>query len=185
MSTFNKYRLKGAYHHDWYKTEPWYKACVDTCVDFCEKTGQPELNVIDVGCGDGLLCDKLSEHGLDATGIDTDPDGLRLAIGHARGTFVRLDVSYLPGSSRQWEYMTCLNVIEHLDEPRALINAIHSNVTKGAIIITLEADPKRPLGEDHRKEYTLKELTDFFKEFKPKPFRVRGHPEWIGVKIKK
>lgn len=176
MSTFNKYRTKGAYHYQWYKTEPWYKACIDECVNFC-KSG-----TIDIGCGDGLLVSKLYEKGLGVTGVDNDPDAIQLARHHSSGGYF-IQQSVYDRFVSTWRYMTCLNVIEHLDRPERLKQVMENYITKGAIIITLEWQGGA-FGEDHKHEYTLEELTEFFKEFKPKPFRIKGFPEWIGVKIK-
>lgn len=172
--SFNKYRLKGAYHYDWYETEPWYKACVDEIVDFCKGS------TVDVGCGEGLLISKLLENGSQATGMDSDPYAAKLA--QEMGINVRTqDIQDAFGG--EWEYLSCLNVIEHLDRPEALIRIIKQNITKGAIIMTLEWQGGA-FGEDHRTEYTYDGLLDFFKEFNPKGFRIKDHPEWIGVKIK-
>jgi len=40
------------------------------------------------------------------------------------------------------------------------------------------------LGEDHRFEWTMEQMLEFFKEFKPKGFRYKD-TEWIGVEITK
>lgn len=173
MSTFNKYRLKGAYHYDWYETEPWYKACIDEIVKYCKGS------TIDIGCGEGLLVQKIEENGFEAVGIDFDKDAVALADTDLDIRFGDVQRDIFTG---RWEYLACLNVIEHLDHPEALKKILHNNITKGAIIMTLEWQGG-PFGEDHRTEYTLEQLTDFFKEFKPKPFRIKGHEEWIGVKI--
>lgn len=169
---FNKYRLKGAYHYDWYETELWYKACVDEIVDFCKGS------TLDVGCGDGLLLSKLPEGSL---GIDSDPDAIRLA--REKGLNVT-QISAYNFTSAKFDYLASLNVIEHLDHPNVLKNMILNLPIKGAIIMTLEWQGGA-FGEDHKHEYTLEELTEFFKEFNPMPFRIKDFPEWIGVKIKK
>lgn len=175
MSTFNKYRLKGSYHYDWYETEDWYKWLLDRCVKFC-KSG----SVIDIGCGEGVLVDKLDRKGLDAVGIDKDRDAVSLALPD-------LDVRH--GDIEQdfffdnWDYMTCVNVIEHLDKPECIKWFITNCVNKGAIITTIDYQGG-PLGEDHKFEWTMDELVKFFREFNPKPFRYKD-TEWIGVEITK
>lgn len=171
---FNKYRLKGAYHYDWYKTEPWYKACVDEIVDFCEGS------TLDYGCGDAVVAKLISDKGYSVSGYDPDPDAIRLARENVPK--VKFYQDLLPMTTHQ--YLASLNVIEHMDDPNVLREMLKGDfITDGAIIMTLEWQGGA-FGEDHRKEYTLKELTKFFKEFNPKPFRVKEFPEWIGVKIK-
>lgn len=168
MTTFNKYRVKGAYHYDWYETEDWYKYLVDRCVKFCNG------KTIDVGCGDGLLVSKLK----DGFGIDSDPDAIKLA----REKGLKVVQKSVYEAEGKWDYLTCLNVIEHLDKPEVIKYLIRNNVTKGAIITTIDYQGGA-LGEDHRFEWTYDEMMEFFKEFKPRGFRYKD-TEWIGVEIK-
>lgn len=184
--TFNKYRLKGAYHYDWYETEDWYKYLIDRAVKFCKGS------TLDIGCGEGLLANKIAENGYTVLGVDKDQDGIALAVEKSKGAdFVNLDIEVArdlaftsPSFTNEVaEYLTCLNVIEHLNEPEALLDIIRNNVTKGAIIITIDWQGGA-FGEDHKHEYTMDELVDFFKEFNPKPFRYKD-TEWIGVEITK
>lgn len=179
--SFNKYRLKGAYHYEWYETEEWYKWLVDRCVSFCKGS------TIDVGCGDGLLSHKIGQkHMTDVLGVDKDVDGLKLAIASTtHASFQQFDVDKYQTHPNhpKYEYLVCLNVIEHLEKPERLKKMIKDIATKGAIIITIDWQGGA-FGEDHKKEYTLPELVEFFKEFNPKPFRYKD-TEWIGVQITK
>lgn len=174
MSEFNKYRLQGAYHYAWYEDEDWYKWLIDRCVDFC-KSG----SVIDIGCGEGLLVEKLEQKGLNACGIDKNRDAVDLA----------LDIDVRHGDierdhfADKWDYMTCVNAIEHLNNPDVIRWFIRECVTKGAIITTIDYQGGH-LGEDHKFEWTLDQMMEFFKEFSPKPFRYES-TEWIGVEITK
>lgn len=173
--SFNKYRLKGAYHYDWYETEDWYKWAVDRCVKFCKG------KTLDVGCGDGLLLSKLPKGSF---GLDSDIDALELS--RAKGlnvTQIDLDDSRtLVSVFGKYDYVASINTIEHLNDTTTLLNLIRS-AKKGAIIITIDWQGGA-FGEDHKKEYTLDELVDFFKEFNPKPFKYKD-TEWIGVEIRK
>lgn len=172
MSTFNKYRLKGAYHYDWYETEDWYKWMIDRAVKFC-KSGSS----IDIGCGEGLLVEKLEQKGLNACGIDKDHYAVELNF----DSDVRYGDIERDHFHDTWDYMTCLNTIEHLNEPDVLRWFIKNYVNKGAIITTIDYQGGS-FGEDHKTEYTLGQLVDFFKEFDPKPFRYKD-TYWIGVEI--
>lgn len=172
MSTFNKYRTKGAYHYDWYETEDWYKYLIDRSVEFCKGS------TIDIGCGEGLLVQKIAEKGYDAMGIDSDHDAVSLADPELDVRHGSVDDSFID----TWDYLTCINVIEHLDHPERIKDLIKNNINKGAIIATIDWQGG-PLGEDHRFEWTYDQMMDFFKEFNPKGFRYKD-TEWIGVEIK-
>lgn len=172
--TFNKYRTKGAYHYDWYETEDWYRWMVDKCALFCKG------DTIDIGCGEGKLVELIHQRGYKATGIDKDKDAISLA-------FPELDVRQGDIENDifvyKYDYMSCINVIEHLNKPEVLINFINHNVEKGAIITTIDYQGGA-LGEDHKFEWTYDEMMDFFKEFNPTGFRYKD-TEWIGVEITK
>lgn len=185
MTTFNKYRLKGAYHYDWYETEDWYKYLINRAVKFCKGS------TVDMGCGDGLFLYKLWEHyktGNDYLGVDISLDGLRIALEKVPGaSFQWSDIDEfdrnLGYSFPKYQYLACINTIEHLEKPEAIKDIIEHDITKGAIITTIDYQGGA-FGEDHKKEYTLDKLVEFFKEFKPKPFRYKD-TEWIGVEILK
>lgn len=181
MSTFNKYRTKGAFHWEWYKTEDWYKYLVDRCVKFCNGS------TVDIGCGDGLLTDKIADkYRTDVLGLDKDLDGLKLAMEKSsNASFQRFDIDEYETNPKnpKYEYLACLNTIEHLHHPEKIKQFIRDNITKGAIITTIDYQGGT-LGEDHKFEWTYDEMMDFFKEFNPKGFRYKD-TEWIGVEITK
>lgn len=173
MSTFNKYRTKGAYHYDWYETEDWYKYLIDRAVKFCKG------KTIDVGCGDGLLLSKLSS---DSVGIDNDQHALDLCRSKDL-TVERVDIDDRQKTLvADTDYIACINSIEHFNHPEVILDLM-SQARKGAIITTIDYQGGA-LGEDHKFEWTYNEMMDFFKEFKPKGFRYKD-TEWIGVEITK
>lgn len=180
MIEFDKYQKRGAYHWKWYSdpNQIWYKECVDRCVNFCKGT------TVDVGCGDGLLLSKLPKGSF---GLDNDNVGLDISRGEELdviNTDLNDDRTSVFG---KWQYVACLNTIEHLTDTTVLMNLIR-RAKKGAIIITDKATEHR--GRYHEHEYTKEELLDLFKEFKPKYFEINstefGKPiTFIGAEIKK
>lgn len=183
MRDFDKYKTRGAYHFSWYSDpdQIWYKECVDRIVDFCKGS------TLDVGCGDGLVSYLISENDIYVTGIDNDAEGIKLAEenGHIPELILQDITKPIKG---EWEYMACLNVIEHLEKPDGILNILNNNITKGAIIITDKKTENK--GRYHEKEYSLEELVEVFKEFNPKPFEINstefGKPiSFVGVEIVK
>jgi len=198
---FDKYEKLGAYHYDWYDDPnyAWYKKCVDKIVDFCSGA------LVDLGGGDGLLAQKyvsindntciIIENDKTAKKIITDNllnevtalidfnldivDNFRLPNTLFNGIDTNIEIEY--------DYLSSLNVIEHLKSPQSHINFIRK-ANKGAIIIT--DMPTENKGRYHEHEYTKKELLDTFAEFKPKYFVINstefGKPiQFHGVEIKK
>lgn len=172
---FDKYETRGSYHYQWYEDNTFnYKDCVDKCVKFCQGS------TLDVGCGDGVVTNLIGMKYI-ANGIDSSPMGIRYAIqaGTQLATFMIAD---LYGKIKgKWEYMVCLDVIEHLERPERIKEIFKKNITKGAIIIT--DIPQKTLSEYHVHEFTPKELLDIFSDYKVEHFKVGK--DFHGVKVYK
>lgn len=175
---FDKYEKLGAYHWDWYgdPNYVWYRECVDRCVEFCKGV------TLDIGCGDGVVLSKLPKgsQGLDKSGfgIDQAPTD-NWCLNVDLNNYIHRGIT---------DYVCCLNTIEHLETPAAVVGAV-ARARKGAIIITDKPIAGRK-GRYHEHEYTKKELLDTFKEFKPKYFEIKstefGKPiTFHGVEILK
>ena len=175
---FDKYIKRGAFHHSWFfdEKQPWYREIINTANEFCISS------TLEIGCGDGVLAKLITDKGYDYTGIDSDPVAIAMAkVLVPKGRFLLKDVT--SPTRGVWDYMACVNVIEHLEHPEALLTILESNVSTGAIIITDNKDFPHETSKYHVKEYTLDELTNFFLPFKPRGFEL-GYGQFIGVEIK-
>lgn len=169
---FDKYKTRGAYHYEWYKTEPWYKLCVDKCVEFAKG------DTLDVGCGDGLVCRLIKDNGYTVNGIDNNGEALNLANEKCPDVDFMLNNIEEPLSGK-WEYMVCLNVIEHLEKPERIKQIFDRNITKAAIIIT-DVPQEKP-SPYHITEYTSYELKQMFHTRKVIPFQIDDNFHGIEV----
>lgn len=169
--SFNKYRLKGAFHYNWYEKEDWYKYLIDRAVKFCKG------KTIDFGCGDGVLLSKLPRLSI---GLDNDLYAIDLCKQAGLNAY---HTNTLATDYLEYDYLACINTIEHLEHPEIIKKLIKNHVSKGAIITTIDYQGGA-LGEDHKFEWTYDEMMNFFKEFNPKGFRYKD-TEWIGVEITK
>lgn len=167
---FDKYKTRGAYHYDWYETEPWYKACVDRCVEFCKGS------TLDLGCGEGLVVDLITQKGIEATGIEIEHEAVSLANPELDVRQGDVENDSFHG---KWEYMVCLNVIEHLRDPGAIKRIFNRNISKAAIIIT--DVPQEQLSKYHVKEYSPYELKQMFHTRKVVPFKIDENFHGIEV----
>jgi hypothetical protein len=181
---FDKYEKLGAYHWDWYDDPnwAWYKECADKCVNFC-KGGL----TLDIGGGDGFVASKLEN----SLVLDSYPDLYKLL--HDEQYFCVCDLDNIESINEaleydQYEYMVCLNTIEHLKQPNNVKYIFEKFITKAGIIITDKATDSP--GRYHEHEFTKQELLGLFKEFKPKYFEINSTEfskpiTFIGVEIKK
>jgi 2-polyprenyl-6-hydroxyphenyl methylase/3-demethylubiquinone-9 3-methyltransferase len=91
------------------------------------KTEKPlkGLNLVDIGCGGGLLCEPMARLGANVTGIDAGEENINVAKTHAE--IIGLDINYrhvLPEdlnseqtkTSSQYDVVLSMEVIEHVSD---------------------------------------------------------------------
>ncbi|MBN1341083.1 MAG: class I SAM-dependent methyltransferase [Phycisphaerae bacterium] len=76
-------------------------------------------SALDVGCGDGYLCEQLARRGFDTiVGIDLANSRLAYAQGrNPHGRFAQSDVNRLPFADASFDVVTCVDVLEHQPDP--------------------------------------------------------------------
>ena len=107
-------------------------------------------SVLDVGCGGGLLCEALAHRGALVTGIDMGEAPLSVARLHQLEN--GLDIDYEKTTAEQlaaqspgaFDVVTCLEMLEHVPEPGAVIAACAALAKPGADLYfsTINRNPK-------------------------------------------
>lgn len=131
-----------------------------------DRTGLRGKRVLDVGCGGGLLSEAMAERGAEVTGIDMAEEPLTVARLHRHESGQK--VNYLKSSAEalaaespaQFDVVTCLEMLEHIPEPAAVVQACATLVKpKGAVFFsTLNRHPKAFLFAILGAEYALRML---------------------------
>lgn len=95
---------------------------------------------LDVGCGAGLLAEPLARLGATVTGIDPEPRLVAAATAHAQ--LLGLEVDYratttddLVGEGASFDLVTALEVIEHVDDQRALVSGLAQLTRPGGLVV--------------------------------------------------
>ncbi|MDP1980716.1 MULTISPECIES: bifunctional 2-polyprenyl-6-hydroxyphenol methylase/3-demethylubiquinol 3-O-methyltransferase UbiG [Undibacterium] len=105
--------------------------------------------VLDVGCGGGILAESMARKGAQVTGIDLADKPLQIAQWHAQGQDV--DVCYAKSSAETWaqqhagqyDLITCMEMLEHVPSPAAVIQACADMVKPGGWVFfsTINRNP--------------------------------------------
>lgn len=91
-------------------------------------------SVLDAGCGNGYLGELLAARGYRVTGIERR-GGYREPF-PASVHLIEADLeSGLPDLQRQFDYILCADILEHLREPGVLLRQLHSVLRPGGALI--------------------------------------------------
>lgn len=85
--------------------------------------------ILDIGCGGGVLSEAMAKRGAQVTGIDLSPSVLDAAREHAAEeqvyvTYRQCDSTQLAEEGQTWQHITCMEMLEHVVDPAAVIKDI-------------------------------------------------------------
>jgi 2-polyprenyl-6-hydroxyphenyl methylase / 3-demethylubiquinone-9 3-methyltransferase len=93
--------------------------------------------VLDVGCGGGILSESMSKKGAQVLGIDLGEKALKVAQLHALESGVQVDYRLVEVEAlakempEQFDVVTCMEMLEHVPNPAAVIQACASLLKPG------------------------------------------------------
>jgi len=90
--------------------------------------------VLDVGCGPGNMLDVLSAHG-ETFGSDFSADALLFCLGRGHQRVVRADFHSLPVKADSFDLITCIDVLEHLENDRSAIAELQRILRPGGLLV--------------------------------------------------
>ena len=95
-------------------------------LDECDLRPLKRRRAADVGCGAGLLAEPLARLGAEVTGVDAAPENVAAARAHAEGQGLEIDyrVGGVESLDGPFDLVTCLEVLEHVAEPRGFVSGL-------------------------------------------------------------
>lgn len=187
---FQKYLTRGAYHWEQISAHPTRsnasaKARYQRCVALLEEEIGSLLNrqVLDVGCGDGVLSWLLGQKGAVCHGVDSSQIAIEFARKkHAeKGSPASFSVSSgydTKVASGFYDAVASSDVIEHVQDPNRLLQEILRVLKPGgvAVITTPVRLTEEPLDKMHVTEWFPGEFKAVISKVFPSARYVYSHP---------
>lgn len=136
-------------------------------------------NVLDVGCGGGILAESMAKLGAQVTGIDMGEEPLNVAKLHALEVGVSLNYekvtaeAFAEQNPQQFDVVTCMEMLEHVPDPESVIASLATLVKPGGHVFmstlnkTLKGYLFAIVGAEHLLKIVPKGTHDHDKFIKP------------------
>lgn len=110
--------------------------------------------VLDIGCGNGVISRYVAKNGYNVTGMDISEETIakaRSLTNQPNISFSVFDAEKMIADKKQYDAIICSEVLEHLHQPEKLVNVI-SQILKpsGSLIVTV------PNGKGPREVFVTK-----------------------------
>ena len=122
--------------------------------------------VLDVGCGGGILSESMAREGAVVTGIDLSTKALGVARLHGLESGIAVTYRLVTAealaaeSPARFAVVTCMEMLEHVPDPASIVSACATLAAPGATVVfaTLNRNPKSYVQAILGAEYILRLL---------------------------
>ncbi len=153
--------------HRWWDRNSEFKALHDinplraNYID--ERSPVAGKQLLDVGCGGGILAEAMAIRGATVTGIDMGEAPLAVARLHQLESGVNVNYRHITAEAlaaeqpAQYDIVTCMEMLEHVPDPQSIISACATLCKPGGSLYfsTLNRNPKSYLFAIIGAEYVL------------------------------
>lgn len=131
-------------------------------------------DILDIGCGGGILTEALALKGANVTGIDMAEMSLKVARMHLHESELEIDYQMITAeqfakqNAGKFDIVTCLEMLEHVPDPASIVAAAASLLKPGGQLFfsTINRNPKAFVLAILGAEYILNMLPKGTHEYK-------------------
>lgn len=152
-----------------------------------------DKQILDVGCGGGILSESMAAKGANVTGIDLGKDLLDVADLHSLDTGVTVNYQHISVEElaekqpASFDTVTCMEMLEHVPDPYSIIESCASLVKDNGYVFlsTLNRNPKSYLLSIVAAEYILGMLAKGTHDYNSfiKPSELAGWARKAGLEL--
>jgi 2-polyprenyl-6-hydroxyphenyl methylase/3-demethylubiquinone-9 3-methyltransferase len=137
-----------------------------------------DIEIADIGCGGGLICEPLAQMGAKMTGIDASQQNIEVAKTHAQESGLKIDYQNIDivdfsQKRKKFDVVLALEVVEHVDNIEEFIKFITKCLKKDGILLiatlnrTISAYLKAIIGAEYLLRWLPIGTHDWRKFLKP------------------
>jgi ubiquinone biosynthesis O-methyltransferase len=126
------------FDYDWINNNTvHHKYLIKSVEDILKQLNTSDIDLLDVGCGNGVLTSKISKFFKHTTGIDLSGTGIEQAekIENEKLIFKNMSIEDLINSKKKFKFITSFEVIEHQYLPDDFLNKIHEILDDDGIFL--------------------------------------------------
>ena len=184
--------------HRWWDPDGEFKPLhdINPCrLDYIDTiAGIAGKNIIDVGCGGGILAESMARRGATVTGIDMGGAPLEVARLHALETGTGVDYrqstaeTFAADNAGAFDIVTCMEMLEHVPDIRSTIAACASLAKPGGHVFfsTINRHPEAYvlliLGAEYIANILPKGTHDYARFIRPSELAAACRAAGLGVR---
>lgn len=96
-------------------------------------------NIIDIGCGGGILTESLATPSNNVYGLDASPEAINVAKEHSKVSNLNIEYinstieDFTENNTVEFDVITCMEMLEHVPDPESIIASIAKIIKKDGI----------------------------------------------------